>query len=56
MVGWVIGEGEKLGIDLPLNRRLVAQVKEIERDARQRGLRNLEELEAYRRELEGDQS
>jgi len=45
MVGWVIAEGRARGVAMPLNERLVAQVKEIERGARQRGLHNLDELE-----------
>ena len=38
---------------MPLNERLVAQVKELERGARQRGLHNLDELERHRQELYG---
>jgi 2-dehydropantoate 2-reductase len=53
MVGWVIGEGRARGIAMPLNERLLAQVKEIERGARQRGLHNLDELERQRAELYG---
>jgi 2-dehydropantoate 2-reductase len=48
MVGWVIAEGRSRGIAMPLNERLVAQVKEIERGVRQRGLQNLDELERER--------
>lgn len=51
LMGWVIEEGRKHGIAMPLNERLVAQVKEIERGARQRGPHNLEELEENRRHL-----
>ena len=53
MVGWVIAEGRTRGIAMPLNERLLAQVKEIERGARQRGLHNLDELERQRAELYG---
>lgn len=53
MTGWVIAEGRRLGIAMPLNERLVEQVKEIERGERQRGLANLDELERRRQELYG---
>jgi 2-dehydropantoate 2-reductase len=53
MVGWVIAEGRTRGIAMPLNERLLGQVKEIERGARQRGLHNLDELERQRAELYG---
>ncbi len=53
MVGWVIAEGQKLGIPMPLNEHLVRQVKEIEAGTRSRGLGNLDELEARRQELYG---
>ena len=53
MVGWVIGEGRARGIAMPLNERLVAQVKEIESGVRQRGLPNLDELEQGRVEIYG---
>jgi 2-dehydropantoate 2-reductase len=53
MVGWVIAEGRTRGIAMPLNERLVAQVKEIERGARQRGLHNLDELERQRQDIYG---
>jgi 2-dehydropantoate 2-reductase len=45
LTGWVISQGRKRGISMPLNEYLVAQVKEIEQGKRQRGLHNLEELE-----------
>ncbi len=48
MTGWVVAEGQKRGLEMPLNVRLVSQVKEIERGQRQRGLHNLEELEELR--------
>ncbi len=48
MVGWVISEGRSRGIALPLNVALVRQVKELENGTRQRGLHNLDELEALR--------
>jgi len=53
MVGWVIAEGRARNVALPLNERLVAQVKEIERGGRQRGLYNLDELERQRAQLYG---
>jgi 2-dehydropantoate 2-reductase len=53
MTGWLIAEGQKQKITLPLNERLVKQVKEIEQGKRQRGLQNLEELYAYFQELYG---
>ena len=51
MVGWVIEEGRRRGIAMPLNEALVRQVKELEKGTRQRGLHNLEELEALRAKL-----
>ena len=51
MVGWVIGEGRRRGIAMPLNEALVQQVKELERGTRSRGLHNLDELEALRARL-----
>jgi 2-dehydropantoate 2-reductase len=51
MVGWVIAEGHRLGVAMPLNEALVQQVKELERGTRNRGLHNLDELEALRRRL-----
>lgn len=53
MTGWLIAEGRKHNISLPLNERLVQQVKEIEQERRQRGLHNLEELHAKLQELYG---
>ena len=53
MIGWVIAEGRRLGIAMPLNEHLVRQVKEIEAGARSRALANLDELEARRAELYG---
>jgi 2-dehydropantoate 2-reductase len=53
MVGWVIAAGRARGIAMPLNERLVAQVKEIESGVRQRGLPNLDELEQRRVEIYG---
>jgi 2-dehydropantoate 2-reductase len=53
MVGWVIGEGRACGIAMPLNEQMVAQVKEIERGTRQRGLHNLDELERLREAIYG---
>ena len=37
MVGWVIEEGRRRGVTMPLNEALVQQVKELERGTRQRG-------------------
>ena len=51
MVGWVIGEGRRHGLGMPLNERLVQQVKELEKGSRNRGLHNLDELEARRAEF-----
>jgi 2-dehydropantoate 2-reductase len=51
MVGWVIGEGRRRGIAMPLNEALVQQVKQLERGTRSRGLHNLDELEALRARL-----
>ena len=53
MIGWVIGEGRARGIPMPLNERLVEQVKQIEAGRRPRGLHNLDELETRRHELYG---
>jgi 2-dehydropantoate 2-reductase len=53
MVGWVIGEGRRRGIAMPLNEQLVQQVKELEQGSRSRGLDNLDELEAVRGRLYG---
>lgn len=51
MVGWVIDEGRRRGVALPLNEALVRQVKELERGTRDRGLHNLDELERLRAKL-----
>ena len=51
MVGWVIDEGRRRRIALPLNEELVKQVKELEQGRRSRGLHNLDELEALRAKL-----
>lgn len=51
MVGWVIEEGRRRGVTMPLNEALVQQVKELERGTRQRGLHNLDELEQLRAKL-----
>jgi len=53
MIGWVIAEGRRLGMAMPLNEHLVRQVKEIEAGTRSRALANLDELEARRAELYG---
>ena len=51
MTGWVIDEGRRLGVAMPLNEALVRQVKELEKGTRERGLHNLDELERLRAEL-----
>ena len=51
MVGWVIDEGRRRGVAMPLNEALVRQVKELESGKRERGLHNLDELEALRAKL-----
>ena len=53
MVGWVIAEGRMRGVAMPLNERLVAQVRELEGGTRQRGVHNLDELDRYRQEFYG---
>ena len=53
MIGWVVGEGRRLGVPMPLNEHLVTQVKELEAGQRTRGLHNLDELETRRQELYG---
>ena len=51
MTGWVIGEGRRRGVAMPLTEALVRQVKELEQGTRQRGLHNLDELETLRARL-----
>ena len=51
MTGWVIAEGRRLGVAMPLNEALVRQVKELERGTRERGLHNLDELAELRTQL-----
>jgi 2-dehydropantoate 2-reductase len=53
LIGWVIAEGRARGVALPLNEHLLAQVKELERGVRQRGLHNLDELESRRAAIYG---
>ena len=48
MIGWVVDEGRRRGVAMPLNEQLVRQVHEIEQGKRERGLGNLDELEAAR--------
>ena len=48
MTGWVVDEGRRRGIAMPLNEALVRHVQEIEKGTRKRGLGNLDELEAVR--------
>lgn len=49
MVGWVVEEGRRRGLAVPLNERLVQMVKDIEQGRREHTLRNLDELEALRK-------
>jgi 2-dehydropantoate 2-reductase len=51
MLGWLVAEGKRLGVEAPLIAHLHRQVKEIEAGARPEGMANLEELERHRREL-----
>lgn len=51
MVGWVIAEGRRHGVAMPLNEALLRQVKELEQGTRERGLHNLDELARLRDEL-----
>ena len=53
MLGWLIDEGRRSGVTLPLNQQLMQQVKELEQGSRTRGLHNLDELEARRLSLYG---
>jgi len=53
LTGWLIEQGKKKGIPMPLNEKLVSIIKELERGERQRSMSNVEELEAYRRQLYG---
>ena len=53
LTGWVIEQGKKKGIAMPLNERLVSIIKELERGERQRSISNVEELDAYRRQIYG---
>jgi 2-dehydropantoate 2-reductase len=53
MLGWLIDEGRRYGVALPLNQQLVQQVKELEQGRRTRGLHNLDQLEARRVALYG---
>ena len=53
MIGWVIGEGCRRGVALPLNENLVQMVKDIEGGQRTHALSNLDELEAKRQALYG---
>ena len=53
MLGWLIDEGRRLGVTLPLNQQLMQQVKELEQGRRTRGLHNLDELEVRRLSLYG---
>jgi 2-dehydropantoate 2-reductase len=50
MVGAVVAEGRRLGLELPLNERLVRMVHEIERGERAQGAHNLDELDQYRQQ------
>ncbi len=53
MIGWVINEGRRRGIALPLNEHLVRLVKDIEQGQRTQALNNLDELDARRQALYG---
>ena len=53
MTGWVIYEGRRRGLALPLNEHLVQMVKDIEQGQRTHTLSNLDELEAQRQALYG---
>jgi 2-dehydropantoate 2-reductase len=54
LTGWLAAEGRRRHLPMPLSELLVRQVKEIEQGKRERGLPNLDELEAERRRLHGD--
>ena len=56
MVGWLVAEGHRRGFAVPLNERLLQQVKEIEKGVRARGLHNIDELENLRRQVYGDRT
>ena len=49
--GWVVAEGRRRGVAMPLNEALVRQVKELEQGTRERGWHNLDELARLRDEL-----
>ncbi|MGZ5672826.1 MAG: ketopantoate reductase family protein [Burkholderiales bacterium] len=51
MTGWVVAEGRRRGVAMPLNEALVRQVKELEQRTRERGLHNLDELAELRTQL-----
>ncbi|HZQ63227.1 MAG TPA: ketopantoate reductase family protein [Casimicrobiaceae bacterium] len=51
MLGWLIAQGRAHRVSLPLNQRLLQQVKELERGERSRGVHNLRELEKLRETL-----
>ena len=51
-MGWVLTEGKKYGIPMPLSERLAAQVKEIEQGRRRLGIANLEQLADFRKPSE----
>jgi len=53
MIGWVINEGRRQGIALPLNEHLVRLVKDIGQGHRILALNNLDELDAHRQALYG---
>ncbi len=53
LTGWVIEQGKKKDIAMPLNERLVSIIKELERGERQRSMSNVEELETLRRQIYG---
>ncbi len=53
LTGWVVEQGKKKGVAMPLNERLVTMIKELERGERQRSMSNVEEMEALRRQIYG---
>lgn len=52
-IGRVVDIGERYGRDLPLTRRLIGMIHELERGDRERGVANLHELDAVRQDTGG---
>jgi 2-dehydropantoate 2-reductase len=46
LTGEVIRRGETLGLDLPVNRKIVAMIREIENGQREQDWSNLQEIHA----------